>query len=172
MQIRDEQPRDHASIAELVERAFGQPVEARLVEKLREDGDAAISLVAEEGDAIVGHILLSPMAAPFPALGLAPLAVLPGHERKGIGSALVKAAIARAGERNYDAVFVLGDPGYMSASASGPHLPRTFLPPMPVLTSWFCPYGNLFPLIQAASTTHGLSTASPDQALMRFISGS
>ncbi|TCL71239.1 N-acetyltransferase [Rhizobium sp. BK251] len=149
MQIRDEQPRDHAAIAELVERAFGQPVEARLVEKLRDDGDAAISLVAEEGDAIVGHILLSPMAAPFPALGLAPLAVLPGHERKGIGSALVKAAIARAGERNYGAVFVLGDPGYYERFGFRAALAADFSSP------YAGPYFMVMPLRESLPATTG-----------------
>lgn len=149
MQIRDEEAQDSAAITALVEAAFGQPDEARLVERLRDDGDAAISLVAEEAGAIVGHILLSPMAAPFPALGLAPLAVLPGHERKGIGSALIKAAIARAGERNYDAVFVLGDPAYYGRFGFRADLAADFSSP------YAGPYFMVMPLRETLPATRG-----------------
>ena len=110
MFIRNETIADIVNIAAVIERAFGRADEARLVERLRNDGDAAISLVATSGDAVVGHVLLSPMSAPFHALGLAPLSILPQWQRCGIGSALVKSAIQRA--RECRAIFVLGDPDY------------------------------------------------------------
>jgi len=114
MIIRPEHPADINAIAHVVEQAFGQPDEARLVEQLRRDGDAMLSLVAEQDGKVVGHVLLSPMTAPFRALGLAPLAVLPAHQNTGIGAALAKAAIAYATTLGWSAIFVLGDPAYYS----------------------------------------------------------
>lgn len=107
--IRPEAPGDAAAVSALLTRAFGGPAEADLVDRLRADGDAAISLVADRGG-VCGHVLLSPMVAPFPALALAPLAVAPERQRQGIGAALVTAALAAAAE--WRAVFVLGDPAY------------------------------------------------------------
>src|SRR5690606_25411193 len=58
---------------------------------------------------IVGHLALSPVTAPFPALALAPLAVAPSQQRRGIGSALVAAAQALRPDAT---IIVLGDPAY------------------------------------------------------------
>lgn len=96
----------------LLTRAFGGPNEAALVARLHADGAAAIALVACIGGAVAGHILFSPMIAPMRALALAPLAVAPEHQRRGIGAALVRAGMARAAAEGCQAVFVLGDPAY------------------------------------------------------------
>ena len=76
-----------------------------------------MALVAEASDRIVGHILFSQLAltgpAPVPAaVALAPLAVLPSHQRQGIGTALVKAGLAACAADGLTAVLVLGDPAY------------------------------------------------------------
>ena len=110
--IRDEGPRDWKAVNQVVSSAFGQSAEADLVEKLREAGESVVSLVAEEDDQIVGHVLLSKMDAPFLALALAPLSVIPMRQRSGIGSALVKRAVNRACNEGWAAIFVLGDPNY------------------------------------------------------------
>ena len=112
MPIRDETEADHAAVARLHGLAFGGDAEARLVDALRRSGAAAVSLVAESGGVVVGHVLLSKLDAPEGALALAPLAVLPDRQRRGVGSALVRAALARAREGGWAAVFVLGDPAY------------------------------------------------------------
>jgi putative acetyltransferase len=112
MNLRDERPEDGAAIARVVAAAFGQDDEARLAAALRASGDAVISLVAEDGGEIVGHVLLSRMTAPFPALALAPVSVAPARQRSGVGSALVREAIARARDEGWGAIFVLGDPAY------------------------------------------------------------
>jgi len=124
--IRDEQPADRSAIRAVVTAAFGRPGEADLVDRLRTDGSVVISLVALDVDAVVtGHVLLTRMDAPFTALGLAPLSVLPGRQRSGIGSQLVREALQLAKDTGWQAVFVLGDPqyygrfGFNAAGASG-----------------------------------------------------
>lgn len=112
MIMRDEAPGDIAAIRALVEAAFGRVEEAALVDRLREDGDSALSLVAVDGAEVVGHVLFSRMAAPFPCLGLAPMSVQPGRQRSGIGSALIREGLARVRQQGHHAVFVLGDPAY------------------------------------------------------------
>ncbi len=77
MIIRREEPADISAIRKIVETAFPTPAEAKLVEQLRSDGDAVISMVAVESGVVVGHVMLSKMAAPFSALGLGPVAVAP-----------------------------------------------------------------------------------------------
>ena len=110
--VRDESPRDWKAVYEVVSSAFCRSAEAELVKELREAGDSVVSLVAEEEGQIVGHILLSKMDAPFPALALAPVSVIPARQRRGIGSALVKSAVNRARKVGWSAIFVLGDPNY------------------------------------------------------------
>ena len=114
MPIRDETEADHAAVARLHRLAFRSGAEARLVDALRRSGAAVVSLIAEcgSGGAVVGHVLLSRLEAPERALALAPLAVLPDHQRRGVGSALARAALARARQGGWAAVFVLGDPAF------------------------------------------------------------
>ena len=91
---------------------FGRLSEAELVGALREAGDSIVSLVADDDGQIIGHVLLSKMDAPFPALALAPVSVIPPRQRSGIGSALIKRAVSRARDGGWAAIFVLGDPNY------------------------------------------------------------
>jgi predicted N-acetyltransferase YhbS len=108
--IRDEQPGEAAAIRALHMRAFGATAEADLVDALRGSGFAELSLVAAEPGAIVGHLLLSRLGAPVRALALAPLSVSPARQGSGLGTALVRRALARAAERGWQAVFVLSNP--------------------------------------------------------------
>jgi putative acetyltransferase len=112
IEVRVESPRDWNSVHHVVLTAFGRSAEAELAREHREAGDSVVSLVAEEDGEIVGHVLLSRMEAPFPALALAPLSVIPTRQRSGIGSALVTGAIDRARREGWAAIFVLGDPTY------------------------------------------------------------
>ena len=112
MIVRDFAPRDAAAVRAVLTAAFPTPAEADLTEQLRADGDAIIELVAANGDDIVGHILFSPLSAPFSALALAPVAVAPERQGKGAGSALIEAGHDRARESGWDAIFLLGDPDY------------------------------------------------------------
>jgi len=112
MIIRTEQREDEAAVAIVVERAFGQADEARLIDRLRADGDVVIALVALVEEIVAGHVMLSRMEAPFRALGLAPVSVSPDYQRSGIGRALVETGLKLAREQGWEAVFVLGDPIY------------------------------------------------------------
>ncbi|CAA0088464.1 Uncharacterised protein [Starkeya nomas] len=116
MDIRPETAADRTAVHALNRAAFGQPVEADLVDRLQADGDVVLSLVAVEGvgadEALLGHVLLSRMAAPLRALALGPLAVRPDRQRQGIGAALVHAAIDHTLRHGWQAIFVLGEPNY------------------------------------------------------------
>src|SRR5262245_53651756 len=110
MIVRSEAPGDFAAIRMVQEVAFGQSAEARLVDDLRAAGDSVFSLVAVDDGAVIGHALFSRMKAPFPALALAPVAVLPEHQRSGVGTRLIREGIARSEAAGWVGVFVLGDP--------------------------------------------------------------
>lgn len=127
--IRDERPEDWKAVHQVVSSAFGQSAEAELVEKLRAAGDSVFSLVADEGGEIVGHLLLSRMEAPFPALALAPLAVIPARQRSGIGTALINGAVNRARGEGWAAIFVLGDPNYYERFGFDGQAASTFTSP-------------------------------------------
>ncbi|MFQ5466770.1 MAG: GNAT family N-acetyltransferase, partial [Kiloniellaceae bacterium] len=89
-----------------------QMAEADLVDALRASGEAVISLVAEDGDGIVGHILFSKLQAPAGYLALAPPAVAPRRQGQGIGAKLVGEGLARAKSGGWRAAFVVGAPAY------------------------------------------------------------
>lgn len=113
--IRPEIPADIPQIHAVVAAAFETDAEARLVDALRASGNATISLVAEQEGAIVGHILFSPVTVDgtaVPVLGLAPVSVVPAHQRQGIGGALIREGLTRAAARGYTAAVLLGHPEY------------------------------------------------------------
>jgi putative acetyltransferase len=115
--IRPETSADHAAIREVNGLAFNGEGEAKLVDALRDGGDARISLVAEEDGRIIGHILFSTLTIATPlreieALSLAPMAVVPSHQRRGIGSSLVREGLLACREAGHRIVIVLGHPEF------------------------------------------------------------
>jgi putative acetyltransferase len=115
--IRREEPRDVDALLRVNELAFGQPDEAALVRELRAAGAVTLSLVAERDGIVVGHILFSPVtietaAGMFDAVGLAPMAVLPDDQRRGIGSRLVREGLDALRRAGHGAVIVLGHAEY------------------------------------------------------------
>ena len=108
---------ERAAIRAVNVAAFGGWDEADLIETLRGDGHALISLVAELESGIVGHILFSRIwintsPALLSAVALAPVAVLPKHQRKGIGSLLIQHGLERLQDRDETIVIVVGHPDY------------------------------------------------------------
>jgi putative acetyltransferase len=115
--IRDERPGDAAAIHRVIAAAFKSRAEADLVDKLRANGRFVLSLVAVQGGAVVGHVLLTDVAVVGQGLvprgaGLAPLAVRPTFQRRGIGAMLVRAVLQRARQVGYGFVCLVGDPTY------------------------------------------------------------
>jgi putative acetyltransferase len=116
MMIRDESADDSAAVHSLNVAAFATPAEADLVLVLRQDARPLVSLVAEEDGTIVGHIMFTRVElSGHPdrrMMGLGPMAVAPEHQRRGIGSQLVRTGLERCRVLGYGAVVVLGHPEY------------------------------------------------------------
>ncbi|MFJ5229712.1 GNAT family N-acetyltransferase [Kitasatospora sp. NPDC088391] len=121
-EIRPEQDADHAAVRRLHALAFGGPAPDRvpdLVDALRARGGTT-SLVATADGAVVGHLMLSPARLDTPerlvdVLTLSPLGVHPAHQRHGLGTRLLAAALAAAGRLDCPAVFLEGSPAYYGA---------------------------------------------------------
>ncbi len=115
--IRLECPEDIPQVHALNELAFGQAMEANLVDRLRQACPDALSLVAEDENRLVGHIFFTPVVVEsgegrIQGMGLAPMAVLPDRQGEGIGSRLVKEGLEILTARRFPFVIVLGHPGY------------------------------------------------------------
>jgi putative acetyltransferase len=116
-EIRPEAEADRDAVRRLNRLAFEGEAEARLVDALRDGGHVRVSLVADLDGEIVGHVLFSDLPivtadGTVPALSLAPLAVLPRHQRQGVGSALLRRGLEVCREQGHRIVLVLGHPEF------------------------------------------------------------
>jgi len=117
IEVREERQEDIRAIRDVNTRAFGQSTEASIVDALRKGCPDLLSLVAVDSGRIVGHILFSPAVIEcedrtVSGMGLAPMAVLPEAQRRGIGTALVNTGIDMLRKRLCPFVVVLGHAGY------------------------------------------------------------
>ena len=127
---------ERATIRAIIAAAFGRSDEADLVDKLRADEHALISLVALLDGGIVGHIMFSRMWINTPsglvsAVALAPLAVLPEHQRKGIGGLLIRHGLDLLRGRGERIVIVVGDPDYYPRFGFSPDKAKLLESPFP-----------------------------------------
>ncbi|MEZ4699188.1 MAG: N-acetyltransferase [Rhodothermales bacterium] len=139
MNIVEATDADLSDVLSVERAAFGQEDEARLTAALLQDPTAApcLSLLAYVDGRPAGHILftkatLRETASDVPAALLAPMAVVPAHQRRGIGRALIQAGIERLTRSGIQLVFVLGHPDYYTGSGFEPAVPRGLLPPYPI----------------------------------------
>ncbi|WP_184398762.1 GNAT family N-acetyltransferase [Rhizobium sp. BK650] len=118
MLIRLERTEDADAINELTRVAFepmpfSNNTEARIVRNLRASGDLTLSLVAEDGGEIVGHVAFSPISVGDIKqgwYGLGPISVKPERQRQGIGRALILNGLDLLRERNATGCALIGNP--------------------------------------------------------------
>lgn len=118
--IRDEEPVDFAAIRALAAAAFkgnehSNGTEGAIIDALRKDAALTLSLVASIDGDIVGHVAFSPVVIDGRDMGwfgLGPVAVRPDRQRRGIGTALIRAGLARLSDAGAGGCVVLGDPIY------------------------------------------------------------
>jgi putative acetyltransferase len=142
MEIRQVRPAEEPAAEEVVSAAFGEPPHGRVVQMMRAlqtSGAARASVVAVAGEELVGHVGLArgwvdARRELVEVMVLSPLSVRPDRQRRGVGTALVAAALQTAADRGAPAVFLEGSPdyygrrGFGSASALGFERPSTRIP--------------------------------------------
>lgn len=117
MQVLIENESHRAQIRAITQAAFGGDDEADLVDRLRDDGLVRLSLVAVEDGQVVGHALFTALQVgvdgrEVEALCLAPVSVRPDYQGTGVGSMLIREALARLAHSGFEAVVVVGHPAY------------------------------------------------------------
>ena len=136
--VRAEAVGDRSAVRAVHLAAFGDhgQVVANLVDDLRDAiarGDG-LSLVAEERDQIVGHVMFSTslLDAPkrlIPVQVLSPIGVLPARQKQGVGTTLIRRGLELLVERNVPLVFLEGPPAYYSRVGFQPAGPHGFRKP-------------------------------------------
>lgn len=138
MLIRNERAGDADAIATATRAAFAEAehssgTEALIIQALRGAGQLTVSLVAELGGRVIGHVAVSPVRisdeSPY-WYGLGPVSVLPTHQGRGIGSQLIRASLERLRSSATHGCVVLGEPAYYSRFGFSTH-PQLVLPGVP-----------------------------------------
>ena len=113
VEVREERSHDRTGVRDVNNRAFGQEQEANIVDALRANGAVLLSLVATMNDRVVGHVMFSPITVgDVTGAALGPMAVLPEHQRQGIGGGLIETGTERLKQLGYPFIIVLGHAEY------------------------------------------------------------
>ena len=114
IEIREERADDVAAVRDLNRRAFEQDQESNIVDALRANGAALLSLVAILNGRVVGHIMYSPVSVADNVHGaaLGPMAVLPERQRQGIGGKLIEAGNQKLKNAGCPFIIVVGHADY------------------------------------------------------------
>ena len=114
IEIREERSDDVPAVRDLNRRAFGQDQESNIVDALRTNAAALLSLVATLNGQVVGHIMYSPLSidGKFEGAALGPMAVLPQCQRQGIGSKLIEAGNRKLKDDGCPFIIVVGHADY------------------------------------------------------------
>ena len=132
--VRAETDSDHEAVRAVNVLAFERPDEADLVDRLRGDGSILASLVAVNREQLVGHILFTRLLVRTPrgdvnAVALAPMAVLPEHQRQHVGSTLVREGLRVLRDAGEQIVVVVGHPEFYPRFGFAAHLTRNLRSP-------------------------------------------
>lgn len=139
--VRPEQPGDEAAIGAVYVAAFPSADELELYQRLRESDVFVpeLSLVVQQEEMIVAHALLSRVVAgESEALVLGPMAILPDHQRGGLGTALVRMGLERARALKYECVVAIGPGDFLASCGFRPARGRGLTLEMPVPDENFC----------------------------------
>lgn len=136
--LRDERASDADAIRDVTRRAFAQAPHASgneqdIVDALRTAGALEISLVAEALGRVIGHVAVSRVHLESDAawFGLGPISVSPEHQRRGVGTILMRGAIARLRDLGADGCVLVGEPEYYARFGFEPAAPLVYpgIPP-------------------------------------------
>jgi putative acetyltransferase len=151
--IREEQSADIAAIRRVNSLAFGRDQEANIVDALRANGAALLSLIAADEDGVMGHIMYSPATInDVVGAALGPMAVAPRRQRQGVGSRLVRAGNEILRRRGCPFVIVIGHPSFY------PRFGFQVAKPLGITTEWEVP-------------DEAFMVAALDTSMMKRISG-
>jgi putative acetyltransferase len=120
MIIRVEEDHDVGKMREITKSAFAgaqysSQAEAEIIDELREADALTISLVADDGGEVIGHVAFSPVQigeASGDWFGLGPIAVRPDRQCNGVGSSLIRAGLSRLAQLGARGCVVLGEPTF------------------------------------------------------------
>ena len=159
--IREGESADFARIERLYPDAFPGEELLPLVRTLVQDTPDVLSLVAITEFALVGHIVFTPcgVAGGSDTVALlGPLAVATARQKRGIGSALVRAGLHRLRSSGYGHVLVLGDPAYYGRFGFAAE--RSIVPPFPLPEEWRDAWQSIA-LRSTASRLRGTLSVAP-----------
>ena len=137
IEIRESAPGDLISIEALYPDVFPNEDLLPLVTELLQEATIALSLVGIIGPSLVGHVIFTTCGVAGSSDKVAllgPLAVAPAWQRRGIGSALVRAGLQQLDSAGVTRVFVLGDPAYYGRLGFVPE--TRVVPPYPLPAEW------------------------------------